>query len=206
MSQAMNNGDGRPGHEQCGGRTRRGTPCRLPAGHGTGHPGIGRCDHHGGATPTHEEHARQVLVQRAEQAALAELAHLDVPAMGNPLEQLARLTAEAREWTDMLRERVAELTSLTGPDHLGDERARVVVVLLERAMDRLGVLCTALARLDIDDRLVAIGERIGQAQGEAVAAAIERILAALGHADPHHDPAVAPVVARELRAIGPGDG
>src|SRR6266568_5126354 len=93
--QAMENASGSPGHERCGGRTRSGTPCKLPAGHGTSHPGTGRCDHHGGATPTHEEHARQVLARQAERAALAELATLGIPPVGNPLEALAQLAAEA---------------------------------------------------------------------------------------------------------------
>ena len=35
----------------CGARTRKGTPCRRPAGWGTDHPGVGRCKYHGGATP-----------------------------------------------------------------------------------------------------------------------------------------------------------
>ena len=63
----MNDGPSSPGHERCGGRTRSGRPCRLPAGHGTDHPGIGRCDHHAGSTPTHEAHARRVLAERAVQ-------------------------------------------------------------------------------------------------------------------------------------------
>src|SRR6266704_925104 len=109
-------------------------------------PGTGRCDHHGGATPTHEEHARQVLARQAERAALAELATLGIPPVGNPLEALAQLAAEASAWKDMMRARVAELESLTAPDHLGDERARVTVVLLERAMDRCGQIGRASCR------------------------------------------------------------
>ena len=35
----------------CGARTRAGTPCQLPAGWGTDHPGSGRCKLHGGASP-----------------------------------------------------------------------------------------------------------------------------------------------------------
>ena len=95
-SQAMNDGNGRTGHERCGGRTRLGTPCRLPAGHGTSHPGIGCCDHHGGATPTHEEHARRVLAERAEQVAVAELARLNIPPVTDPLEAIAELAGGKR--------------------------------------------------------------------------------------------------------------
>jgi hypothetical protein len=90
------------GHERCGGRTRAGTPCKLPAGHGTDHPGIGRCDHHGGATPTHRAHAERVLLGRAEASALADLRRVGVEPIGNPLEALAELTAEARQWEAIL--------------------------------------------------------------------------------------------------------
>lgn len=35
----------------CGAKTRKGWPCRRPAGWGTNHPGRGRCKLHGGASP-----------------------------------------------------------------------------------------------------------------------------------------------------------
>lgn len=35
----------------CRAKTRAGTPCQLPAGWGTDHPGEGRCKLHGGRTP-----------------------------------------------------------------------------------------------------------------------------------------------------------
>jgi hypothetical protein len=140
-------------------------------------------------------------MQRAEQAALAELATLNVPPLGNPLEQLAQLAGEAKAWQDMLRQRVAELTSLTGPDHLGDERARVVVVLLERAMDRLGQLCTALARLDIDERLVQIHSRVTEAISDQVTGIVEGALddmLAAGLAPDRRDPRVRAIFAARL--------
>jgi len=46
----------------CGARTRAGAWCRLPAGHGTPTPGIGRCSRHGGCTPTHRAAAAHVEV------------------------------------------------------------------------------------------------------------------------------------------------
>ena len=35
--------------------------CNLRAGHGTNHPGIGRCRRHGGMTPSHQENVRLQL-------------------------------------------------------------------------------------------------------------------------------------------------
>lgn len=52
-------------------------------------------------------------------------------------------------------------------------------------MDRTAAFATSLARLNIDERIFKLNERIGQAQGEAVGLAVERILVALGHPDPY---------------------
>src|SRR4051812_49999459 len=50
--------------ELCAARTRGGSPCRRPAGHGTEHSGVGRCKLHGGSTPGQLEHARRELALR----------------------------------------------------------------------------------------------------------------------------------------------
>ncbi len=39
-------------YDQCGAKTRAGTPCKYPAGRGTNHVGEGRCKHHGGSSPS----------------------------------------------------------------------------------------------------------------------------------------------------------
>src|ERR1035437_9772153 len=41
----------------CGAKRKNGEPCRLFAGQGTSHKGIGRCKLHGGSTGTHEKAA-----------------------------------------------------------------------------------------------------------------------------------------------------
>lgn len=46
----------------CGAATRSGKPCQRPAGHGTNHPGEGKCKLHGGATPV--KHGRYARIQR----------------------------------------------------------------------------------------------------------------------------------------------
>src|SRR6266487_3072995 len=197
----MNGASPGAGHERCGGRTRRGTACRLPAGHGTDHPGVGRCDHHGGATPTHRAHAERVLLERAEASALAELHRIGVEPMGNPLEALAELAAEARRWQAILRAQVAELESLSQTTPAGVEQIRAVVLLFERAMDRTAAFAAIMVKLNIDDRLVKLNARISEAMGARVAGVIEGILEDLGHRDPRHDPAVAPVVVARLEQL-----
>lgn len=60
--------------DTCGATTRDGSPCQLPRGWGTDHPGEGRCKHHGGAggrPPTHglySESARDSLREKIEAA------------------------------------------------------------------------------------------------------------------------------------------
>lgn len=45
----------------CGARTKnRQGRCRLKAGFGTNHPGVGRCKFHGGCVPNHEVHAQRL--------------------------------------------------------------------------------------------------------------------------------------------------
>lgn len=67
-----------------------GKPCRQPAGHGTDHPGEGRCKLHGGASPI--RHGRYSTVKRK---AIAELIakHEADPELLNVLSELALLRA-----------------------------------------------------------------------------------------------------------------
>lgn len=61
---------------RCGAKNRHGKPCRLPAGHGTSHVGVGRCRRHGGASP------------RAEVAGAVQLARREALVMGRPVDDL----------------------------------------------------------------------------------------------------------------------
>jgi hypothetical protein len=56
---------GSEGYERCGAKKKRGGgPCKLPAGHGTDHVGIGKCRRHGGNTPNHQASAEKVMAER----------------------------------------------------------------------------------------------------------------------------------------------
>src|SRR4051812_22397185 len=56
--------DDRSTYTLCGAKRRNGEPCRLFAGQGTNHKGVGRCRLHGGATRNHTKHAAKVEAER----------------------------------------------------------------------------------------------------------------------------------------------
>jgi hypothetical protein len=93
-----------------------------------------------------------------EQAA-AELARLDVPAVADPFYELCRLAGQAVAWKDAMAAKVNELTELRYEDAKGGEQLRSEIALWERALDRCLATLTALARLNIDDRMVGIREK-----------------------------------------------
>jgi hypothetical protein len=204
VSQDMSNGSRGAGHERCGAQCRgSGEPCKLPAGWGTGHVGAGQCRKHLGSTRNHQEHARRVLAERAENAALTELHQLGVEPLGNPLETLVQLASEARGWAEIMRHQVARLESLSRMTPAGIEQIRGTVILYERATQRAAELAALCTRLDIDTRLA----RISEAAGAQIAAVIERILIDLGHPDPKRDPFVSGIVRGRLeQLVEPADG
>jgi hypothetical protein len=207
--QAMNGGSGPAGYERCGGKTRSGKPCKLPAGHGTSHQGTGRCDHHGGATPNHVKHAERVL---AEQACAK---------FGLPIETSARdaLTAELHRTAGVvayLMARVAELDDMTWgtarrvvktgtPGAPGTPSVEVhqaaglhpLVGWLERERRHLAALAADMERLGIETRQARMAELLG---GQ-ILSVLEAYAAELGH-NPR-DLGVRAAAARVL-ALAPG--
>jgi hypothetical protein len=154
------------------------------------------CQSHGGAAPQVQAAALRRL---AELDGRRELARLGVAGpVDNPLAVLGQLAGEARQWQEQLRDQVAELGTLTAPDHLGDERARVVVLLLERAVERLGVLLLGMARASVDERLAAITEAQGRAIGDVLVSAFAVLLERL---ELQRDPVARGHVAEVLRQV-----
>lgn len=155
------------------------------------------CSAHGGLAPQVREAGRRrwrehVALERAAES----LARQGVQPIGDPLEEYARLAAEALALKDWAGAHVAELQQrLTVVDRQGAEQLRAVIGLLERAMDRSGKFLAEYVRLGIDERRVALSER----QGELVALVLTRVLVALGH-DPQARP-VRELVHRELEAV-----
>lgn len=152
---------------RCGGTNRQGAPCGLAAGQGTSHPGTGNCKHHGGSTPNGRKHA---VAEQARQ----ELARMDVEPVDDPLSELARIAGQVIAWKDAIAAKVNELTSLRYENENGGEQLRAEVGLLERAFDRCEKFLTAMARLNIDERLAAISEQRAELIITMLSAALER--------------------------------
>jgi hypothetical protein len=166
-------GEGHDSH-RCGARKRQseGT-CTRPAGWGTDHPGTGHCKLHGGATAAQTTQAAR---QRAEEQIRAVLAELDTPAIGDPLSSLLKLAGQVIAWQEATAALVNRLTSIRYEAAGGGEQLRAEVALYERAMDRAAHVLSAIARLNIEERLTRVTER----QADAVIGAIDTALAAAG--------------------------
>ena len=159
---------------KCAGRSSRtGEPCQA-------YPvrGAKVCVAHGGKAPQVKAKAAE---RQAEEQARAVLARLDVAPVDAPLSELAKITGQVIAWKDAIAAKVNELTSLRYENENGGEQLRAEVGLLERAFDRCEKFLTAMARLNIDERLAAISEQRAEKIMEMLAAALER--AAPEHAD-----------------------
>lgn len=141
---------------------RSGQRCkRLPS------PGAKTCYIHGGKTA-------KAAGRAAEQQARAELARLDLPPVDDPLSELARVCGQVLGWKDMLAGKVNALSSLRYENEAGGEQLRAEVALWERALDRCERFLTAMARLNIDERLAKISEERAEVIISVLTAALER--------------------------------
>lgn len=165
------------GHGRCGGTNRAGEPCGHPAGWGTDHPGIGRCKNHGGSTPSHRLAAAKEQARRTADEALRLLGREGVRPVVNPLEALAELAGEIVATKDIFRERVAELRAEAWrySDDKGGEQLRAEIAMYERALDRSARVLADIARLKIDERLMAITEQQGQTLAAVITVVLERL-------------------------------
>lgn len=171
--------------------------CHRPSGWGTGHHTIGACKLHGGALDNNERVGQMELARRRAEAVLADLNTEPVP-VDNPLAALASLAGEAVRWKDILAAHVAELTGLrhviADEDGHRKEMIRGEVLLFQTALRDLGTLLVAIGRLNIDDRLARIDERMA----DIVVRAVEAGLVTAG-VRPESMATVSAVVGREIR-------
>ncbi|MEV5940303.1 hypothetical protein [Streptomyces sp. NPDC051994] len=135
--------------------------------------------------------------QRVEVEARAVLAELGVAPVDDPLKQLLALAGQVLAWQKATAELVNRLDDVRYESAGGSEQIRTEVVLYERAMDRAAAVLTAIARLNIEERLAVIGEK----QVDTVIRALEAALASVGIRGDEAAHAKN-VAARHLRALG----
>lgn len=124
-----------------------------------------RCSRHGGRSP-------QVLNKQAVVDLETEAAQILVAngheAVTNPLAELMEVLGEQRALKQQLGQAVNELQSLSSFDLLGRENLRAVLDAYTRTVDRYASMLIAASKLNVDDRVVAIGTRIAKAQGDLI--------------------------------------
>lgn len=188
--------------------------CEQPAGHGTEHPGFGRCSKHGGST---ELANRGAAMQRALQ--MAEV--YGTPEQVDPhtalLSELERTSGHV-SWLFIKVQEVGSGESgesaLVGPVgqsgpskeggwHHASIEPSVWLNLYQKERAHLVSVANTCVRAGIEERRV----RIAEAQGMMIAQAIKRIVTRLGVAD---HPELAKIVREELMALSqppqPGSG
>jgi len=166
--------------EKCVGRKDDGSRCgRWPI------VGSTVCPKHGGSTPQVKRKAAERVLEKSISDTLGKL---QIVSVVNPLAAMAELAGEVLAWKDLAAGYVAELKTLDTVNFVtGAAEVQATVVVFERAMDRAIDVLGTIARLKIDERLVAISE----AQGKAMAEIMRSVLA---------DPALA-LTAEQRRAV-----
>lgn len=176
----------------CGAKTRVGGTCKYPA-----MMGGSRCNCHGGSAPRAKAAAARRL---AEAKATKAIQREGIAPLGDPVELLRQLAAEAVALKDYFSDRLRELESLRYQGNTG-EQLRSEVALYERALDRSQKFLHDLARLGLDERQV----RVSEAQLLILVGVISRGLAAAGLPDDLRESARASIAA-EMRLIEAGHG
>ena len=138
-------------HDRCKAHTRAGNPCRQP-------PMAGQrvCRMHGGLSPRGLAAGARRLA-RAEAA--RSLAEVEVAPIGDPLDALAQVAAEAVALKDHFANLVAELNkTMSFETWGGDQKLDARVALYERALDRAHRFLADWVRLGFEDRKVQLDE------------------------------------------------
>lgn len=156
-----------------------GETCKMPAGWGTDHAGVGVCKLHGGAMKNHKRHAQVVI---AKQEVQLWGGRRDV----HPAQALLELVHWKAAEVDYWRSKVAELehdeltwgktkTKTGGDDHGTTEEAKphIALVLLRQAEQDLAAYAAAALKAGVDAALV----QVARSQADSLARVIRLLLA-----------------------------
>lgn len=155
----MHTPEQRDRHALCGARKKNGEQCRLFAGQGTQHPGVGRCKHHLGNTKGHQKNAVKVQAEREMLAAQERLefgGQIDI----EPVEALLtvlRLSAGHLAW---LR------SELGAHEDKTDFRGQVLMRLWNDERERVARIAKAALDAGVQERQIALAERYGEMLAE----------------------------------------
>lgn len=149
---------------ECVSPCKDGSPCHNPKLVGGGD----KCRMHLG-----KKAQAAVAEAKLNEQAARELAKLDVVPVTNAYEQLALVAAQAVAWKDSMAEKVNELTSMRYENANGGEQLRAEIALWERSLDRCVATLTAMAKLNIEDKLVGIRQATLDMLERALDAALE---------------------------------
>jgi hypothetical protein len=177
--------------KRCGAKsTQTGKPCqRWPIKGGR------RCPKHGGATPAAKAAA---AATRAEGRIRAELGKLQIVPITDPLTELSHIAGEVLAWKNLAAEQWEHLTSMRY-EGMSGEQLRAEIAVWERALDRCVTTLATIAKLNIDERLVALDEKRAALVNEAINRLLDHL--ALG-AEQRAE--AKGVVARHLRSLAGG--
>jgi hypothetical protein len=181
----MNDPQPAEGYERCGADKKHGRgPCRLPAGHGTDHPGVGCCRRHGGNTPTHVAAAERVMAEQEARKFGLDLAEIsggealirEVRRSAAMVDFLAALVAalpvDDLTWGVASRRIIPAVEQGGQPSVQVEQRARLhpLVVMLTGERTLLGRLSESAHRCGIEDRMMRQVELDGALIAKVVAA------------------------------------
>jgi hypothetical protein len=145
----------------CGAKRKNGEICRLFAGQGTDHKGIGRCKLHGGSTPSQEKHVVKMELQQ-RMVTLGEPIE-DVTALGALLNELYQSTGHVgwlrRQIADMSQSQIATVEGqalIRLYDGERDRKVRIARLAIESGVDEAKVLV-------MESQCMILGEALARA-------------------------------------------
>ena len=136
--------------------------------HGAAVTGSDSCRMHLG-----KEAGPVIAEARLEAQAAKLLYQRDARPVTDPLSALQLLAGQAVVWMDVIGEKVNDLRSIRYSTE-GGEQIKGEIVVMERAMDRVGKLLVDIAKLNIEGRLAGIRQQTADMLERALDAALEK--------------------------------
>lgn len=178
--------------ERCGAKKTQGGICKQPAGHGTGHVGVGRCKFHGGATPTHEKAGAEEIMRRGH---LWYGDPVDVEPHVALLQEVYRTAGHVAH----LQREVG--TREINTDDTAVAKAEIAVLrdLYKRERTHLVTVCQVALNAGVQERQVQLAEKMGELIAPVLAGILEDL-----DLTPKQRKSAPEVIGRHLRVLEGG--